>query len=169
MITMIVIALALSAVLLFYVAARSRSRQAALRPVDITAFRTLMERDDELFLRARLPGSKFTGLKRQRIRVTLGYVGRIAGNAAVVLRLAEPARHSQDPEVAQAAAQVMEMATNIRLQCLVAVAKLCAEFAMPSLQLTPAVLAPKYQTLRENVLRLGALQTQNVSPLASAI
>jgi hypothetical protein len=40
---------------------------------------------------------------------------------------------------------------------------------MPSLQLTPALLVPRYQTLRENVRRLGDLQTQNQIPLASAI
>jgi len=40
---------------------------------------------------------------------------------------------------------------------------------MPSLQLTPAMLVPAYQTLRENVRRLGDLQTQNSVPLANAI
>jgi hypothetical protein len=40
---------------------------------------------------------------------------------------------------------------------------------MPSLQLTPALLVPRYQTLRENVRRLGDLQTQTQIPLASAI
>ena len=54
------------------------------------------------------------------------------------------------------------------MQCLVAFAKLGTEFMFPSLQLTPAVLAPKYQTLRENVLRLGSLQTENAS-LAAAL
>jgi hypothetical protein len=47
--------------------------------------------------------------------------------------------------------------------------KLVLEYAMPSLQLTPAMLVPKYQSLRENVRRLGALQTQNPAPLAMAI
>ncbi len=170
-ITMIVIALALCAVTLFYIAARSRNKQSTqpVRPVDVQALRTLLDRDDELFLRERLPRFRFWRLKRQRILVTLRYVGRIAGNASLVMRLGEAARLNPDPDVAQAAAQVMELATQIRLQCLLAFAKLTAEFALPSLQLTPAVLAPKYQTLRENVLRLGALELQNVAPAAVAI
>jgi hypothetical protein len=171
MITMIVIALALGALALFYVAVRNRRQQSvqSLRQVDLKAFRTLTERDDELFLRERLPNSRFRRLKRQRIRVTLGYVGRISGNAAVVMRLGQEARLSPDPEVAQAAAQVTELATQIRIQCLLAFAKLSAEFAVPSLQLTPATLAPAYQTLRENVRLLGALELGNAAPVAIAI
>ncbi|HLY92357.1 MAG TPA: hypothetical protein VKQ89_03780 [Candidatus Angelobacter sp.] len=171
MITVIVVALALCAVLLFYVAVRSRRKHAtlAIRPVDLKAFRTLMDRDDELFLRAQLPRGKFFRLKRQRIRVTLGYVGRIAANASAVLRMTEASRQSAAPEVATAAAQVMELATQIRMQCLLAMGKLCFEYVVPSLQFTPAMLVPKYQSLRDNWSRLGQLQVQNRTPLASAI
>lgn len=170
MMTVIVIALALFAVMLFYMAVRSRRKQAgqALRPVNLKAFRALMDRDDELFLRGKLPRSKFFHLKRHRIRVTLRYVARIAANASAVLRMGEATRLSSTPEVAYAATQMMELATQIRLQCLLAMGKLLAEYAIPSLQLTPGMLAPKYQSLRDSVSRLGAL-TQNRVPLASAI
>jgi hypothetical protein len=171
MITVIVIALALCAVVLFYAAVRSRRKQAAqlFRPVDLNAFRNLLDRDDELFMKEKLPRSKFVRLKRHRIRVTARYVARIASNASGVLHVGETARLSPLPEVASTAAQVMELAAQIRLQCLVALAKLSLEYAMPSLQLTPAMLVPKYQSLRENVRRLGDLQTQNPIPLATAI
>ena len=170
MTTVIVIALALCAVVLFYMAVRSRRKQAgqSLRPVNLKAFRALMDRDDELFLRGKLPRSKFFRLKRHRIRVTLRYVARIASNTSAVLRMGEATRLSSTPEVADAATQVMELATQIRLQCLLAMAKLVAEYAIPSLQLTPGVLAPKYQSLRDSLSRLGAL-TQNRAPLAIAI
>ena len=171
MITFIVIAFALSALLLLYLSVRSRVKAARLRirPVDLKAFRTLTDRGDELFLRERLPGSRFRSLKRERIGVTLRYVNCISGNAAAVMRLGEAARLSSDPEVAQTAVQVMGMASQIRLQCMKAYAKLSLEFAVPSLQLTPAVLAPQYQTLRENVARLGRLQAPGATPLPAAI
>jgi hypothetical protein len=53
MITVIVIALALCAVVLFYMAVRNRRKQAvqSLRPVDLAAFHTLLDRDDELFIK----------------------------------------------------------------------------------------------------------------------
>lgn len=171
MITVIVIALALCAVMLFYMAVRSRrtQREQSFRTVDLNALRTLMDRDDELFLRQSLSRSKFAQLKRQRIRVIMRYVGRIASNASAVMHVGEAARTNIVPEVAQAATQVMELATQIRLQCLIALAKLSVEYAMPSVQLTPAMLVPKYQSLRDNLRVLGNLQTQNAVPLASAI
>ncbi len=169
--TLIVIALALCAIGLFYTVARRRGKQARqlVKPVDLKAFRTLMDRDDEQFLRERLPRGEFSRLKRQRVGVTWRYVTRIAGNAAVVMRMAEAAQASANPQVVQAATQVLEMATQIRTQSLVAMLKLSMEYALPSLQLTPAALAPTYQSLRENVLRLGALQTQTAVPAAIAI
>ena len=170
-ITVIVIALALCAVMLFYMAVRGRIKKTgqSFRPVDLSAFRTLIDRDDELFMKEKLPRSKFVRLKRQRIRVTARYVGRIASNASAVLHASEAMRLSPVPEVASAAVQVMELAGQIRIQCMVALAKLSLEYAVPSLQLTPALLVPRYQTLRENVRRLGDLQTQGQIPLASAI
>ena len=171
MITVIVIALALCAVMLFYMAVRSRRTQAEqrFRTVDLNALRTLMDRDDEVFMRAKLPRSKFSHLKRQRIRVIMRHVARIASNASAVMHVGEAARASSAPEVAQAATQVLELATQIRLQCLVALTKLSLEYAMPSLQLTPAMLVPKYQSLRENLRLLGDLQTQNPALVAAAI
>jgi hypothetical protein len=171
MITVIVIALALGAISLGYRAVRSHRKQAGqtIRPVDLKAFRTLMDREDESFLRGRLPRFKFSRIKRQRIRLTMGYVTRIASNASAVLHIGEAARVHSTPEVQTAAAQVMEVATQIRMQCLLAIAKLSLEYAMPSLQLTPAVLAPKYQSLKDSVSRLGALQPQNAVPMAVAI
>ncbi|HZE22524.1 MAG TPA: hypothetical protein VE054_00915, partial [Blattabacteriaceae bacterium] len=112
MITMIVIALALCAVVLFYMAVRSRRKQAvqSLRPVDLTAFHTLLDRNDELFIKRKLPRSKFVRIKRHRIRVTARYVARIASNASTVMHESETARLSSTPEVASTAAQVMELA-----------------------------------------------------------
>jgi hypothetical protein len=171
MITGFVVALALCAVVLFYMAVRSRRKQAgrSVRPVDLNAFRALMDREDELFMKSRLSRSKFFHLKRQRIRVVVRYVARIAANASAVLHVGEAARMDPTPEVAYAATQVMELAGQIRIQCLLAISKLVAEYMVPSLQLTPDVLVPKYLTLRENVKRLGALQTQHPAPLATAI
>lgn len=171
MITLIVIALALGAIGLLFMAVRGRKKRSTqtVRPVDLKAFRTLMDREDEIFLKQRLPRSRFSRLKRQRVAVTMRYVGRIANNASLVMGLGEAARTSPDPEVAQTAAQITELASQLRLQCLLALGKLSLEFAVPSLQLTPAVLAPEYQKLRENVARLSKLQTPNAAPLPVAI
>jgi LPS O-antigen subunit length determinant protein (WzzB/FepE family) len=169
MMTLIIILLALCAIGLFYTAARSRKKRATqhIRPIDMKAFRAITSRDDEIFLRRRLPRSEFSRLKRKRIHVTALYVKRMANNAAIVMRMGEMARTSANPDVAHLAAQISETASQIRIQCIVAFVKLSIEFAVPSLQLNPAMLEPSYQALRENIARLGRLQ--NAAPLTAAI
>src|SRR5215467_3864112 len=137
MTTPIVIVLALCTAVLFYLAVRSRRKRAgqSLRPVNIKAFRALMDRDDEFFVWRKLPRSKFFRLKRHRIRVALRYVARIAANASAVLRMGEATRLSSTPEVADAAAEVMKLARQIHLQCLLATGKLVAEYAIPDARL----------------------------------
>lgn len=158
----IIIAFVVCSVAVLLLAVRGR-REKNLRQVDLKAFRTLMDREDELYLREKLSRARFLQLKRQRILVAFRYVGRIASNAAAIMRLSGQARASENADVARTAAQITELATQIRLHCLVAFAKLSVEFAFPSLQLTPAALAPRYQALRESVLRLGSLQEMSVA------
>ena len=166
----LVIVVALLAIALFYLGLRSRRKHVASQPVqplDLSAFHTLMDRDDEAFLREKLPRNEFFRLKRLRIRVTWKYVRRISDNSAVVLRLAGMTRQDPDPQVVETAVQLTDLATTIRMQCLIAFAKLSVEFALPSMQLTPAMLAPKYESLRANLMRLRTLHPQ--APLAAAI
>jgi hypothetical protein len=127
-----------------------------------------MDRQDEAFLRQRLPRGEFYHLKRLRIGVTWKYVNRISDNSAAVLHFVGMTRQDPDPNVAETAAQLADLATQIRMQCLVAFAKLAAEFVFPSMQLTQAMLAPKYESLQQNLSRLRALHPQGVTQLASA-
>ncbi|HEY6248975.1 MAG TPA: hypothetical protein VI685_03385 [Candidatus Angelobacter sp.] len=162
----LVIVFALLALTLFYVTVRSRRKQTAEKPLDLSAFRTLMDRDDEAFLREKLPRAEFIHQKRLKIRVTWKYVRRIADNSAVFMRQASEERTNSDQTVAETAQQIGEQAAQLRLNCLAAFAKLTVEFAIPSVQLTPAMLAPKYETLKQNLSRL---HPQQPAPLASAI
>jgi hypothetical protein len=161
--------LALLAVTLFVVALHGRAKKAEVHPLDLTAFYSLLDREDELFLRQRLPRREFSRIKREKIAVTWKYVNRISNNSAVVLKDAGMARLDPDPKIAEAALQTVDLATQIRTQCLVAFSKLAVEFMFPSMQLTPAVLVPKYESLRENVARLGSLHPRDVTALPYAI
>lgn len=166
-----VVTLALLTFVIFFIALRSRRKHAAERgilPLDLLAFQTLTGREDEKFLRERLSRSEFFRLKRLRIGVTWKYVNRISDNSAAVLRMTGTARQETDPNLTAAAAQLADLATHIRMQCLVAFAKLAAEYAFPSLQLTPAMLAPSYESLQQTLAQLRELYPQKVPQLASA-
>lgn len=164
-----VIALALLAVVAFVVTLRGRAKKTEIHPLDLDAFHSLLDRQDEIFFRQKLPRREFSRIKRERISVTWKYVNRISNNSAVVLKGAGIVRLDPDPKVAETALQTVDLASQIRTQCLVAFSKLAVEFMFPSMQLTPAVLVPKYESLRENVARLGALHPRDVAALPHAI
>lgn len=166
----VVVVLALLTFTLFFIALRARRKHVAergMQPLDLSAFSTLIDRQDEDFLRERMPRGQFFHLKRLRISVTWKYVNRISDNSAAVLRMVSIASQDADSNVAEAAAQVANLATQIRAQCLLAFAKLAVEFVFPSLQLSPAVLAPKYESLQQNLSRFKALN-MGAPPLVSA-
>jgi hypothetical protein len=160
MITLLIIAFAVLAVGIFstaFLLRKTSVTRPSMRMVDLKAYFTLIDRDDETFLREKLPNSAFRRLKRQRIAVTLKYVDCIWQSVAAAAQVAQLQCESPDPAVAQQAAQVMNLATGIRKWYLLANAKLRMEYAFPSLRLTPAVLAPEYQVFREQINRLGSL------------
>ena len=63
-----------------------------MRPLDLAAFRNLIDHDEEVYLRAQLPAAAFRSIQRQRMRAALEYVGRTAHNAGILLRAGETAR-----------------------------------------------------------------------------
>jgi hypothetical protein len=149
----------------------AQSRASALKPFDIVAFATLLDREDELFLRNKLPLRVFTRLKRQRVRLTLRYVARLAANAAAILQ-----QHKIDWQVAQGDAEldtkataILDLATRIRLECFAVSLKLAIELIFPSLQFKTTTLVPHYRALRESMAQLQEMAVGNslglVSPL----
>src|SRR5690349_3050917 len=75
------------------------SAQQAMVPVDLEAFRNLIDIHQERFLRERLPASDFRRVQRARYRATAEYLGHVAANARVMSRLGQAARASHDPAV----------------------------------------------------------------------
>jgi len=129
--------------------------------------RVLTDREDEKFLREKVPVKKFKALKRRRIRITLKYVDNIARYVTVTQAAKQQFCESADPAEAHEAMQIMDLAAEIHKQCMVARLRLTMEFVFPSLELAPALLVPRYQAFRESVNRLNAIQAQRPMPIAS--
>ncbi len=141
---------------------------ARTQPVDLAAFRNLTDPAEEEYLRAQLPAKEFRRLQRERLRAALEYVGRAAGNAALLVRLGEAARRSPDPAVAQAARELVDDALRLRLYALLAGAKLRARLLLPGARLSPASLLDRYQRLTEAVGRLSRAQKPSFAGRISA-
>ncbi len=167
-ITLIVVAFAvLALVAILGYALWSRRAESSVRSVDLRTVRVLTDREDETFLREKVPAKKFRTLKRRRIGVTLKYVDNIARYVTVTQAAKQQFCESADPAEAHEAMQIMDLAAEIHKQCVVARVRLTLEFMFPSLQLAPALLVPRYQAFRESVNRLNAIQAQRPMPIAS--
>jgi hypothetical protein len=128
------------------------------RPIDIAAFRNLVAPTEEQYLRQRLPKREFRKIHAERMKAAIGYLQRVGDNAAVLLRLGESARRSENLEVAKAGAELVNTALNVRLLVLLGQAKLCANMLLPGLHFSPERLTSSYESLTGTVVRLGRLQ-----------
>ena len=161
--------LVLCAVVLILVllrAARGQSKQIVAvqklegrtTPVDIDAFRNLVDPDEEKFLRANLPRREFNRIQRERMRAAVEYVLLTARNAAVLLRLGEAARHNPDLRVAEAGRQMMERAIRLRIYAFVTLLKLYAMIAFPGANISLLSVIDRYQRLTDTAARIIRLQ-----------
>src|SRR4051812_2990003 len=85
------------------------------QPVDLEAFRNLIDPTETAFLRSQLGPQEFRAIHRERTQAAAEYVQRIALNAALLLRLGQAARTNADPEVARAAQSMIERALVVRM------------------------------------------------------
>jgi hypothetical protein len=121
------------------------------RPVDIEAFRNIIDPAEEHFLRANLPAREFRAVQRQRLLAASEYVRNVAHNAAVLLRLGQAGLHNPDPTVAAASRQLIDNALRLRIYALLSLAKLYVRVAVPEARLSSGRLADNYAELQHLV------------------
>ena len=118
-----------------------------IRPVDIRAFRNLIDPEEEQFLRVHLTPEEFRAVHRERLRAAEEYVACAAQNAAILLRLGEAARHSPDPAIAEAGEKLVDTAIRLRLYGFQAMAKLYLGILLPTMRITPGDIAENYERM----------------------
>src|SRR5580765_3432247 len=68
-----------------------------IEPIDVEAFRNLVDPAENAYLRRRLPAAEFRVVQRKRLRATAAYI-RVAGrNAAVLVTIGQAAVSADDP------------------------------------------------------------------------
>jgi hypothetical protein len=110
---------------------RGPDSASTLKPIDMEAFRNLVDPEDEAYLRSALSPAVFRRLRRQRLRAISAYVACIASNAAFLLRRGELARHSNDPAVATAGQELAAGALRLRLNAFLVLLRLRTEIWIP--------------------------------------
>jgi hypothetical protein len=126
-----------------------------IRFVDLEAFRNLIDPDEQEYLRRHLHPAVFRRIQRERLRAAAEYISCAAHNAAVLLRVAEAARLSPDPQVAAMAEKLIENAIRLRLYAFQAIPRLYMAIILPLRQQSPAHVADRYEQMTRQVVLLG--------------
>jgi len=126
--------------------------------VDVAAFRNLVDPGEEDYLRQNLAAKDFRQVQRERMRAALEYAQRAGRSAALMARLGDGVRQSQNPELARAGQELAESAMQLRLHALTAQIFLCALILAPGAHLSFTGLARRYERVMEAVGRVSRLQ-----------
>lgn len=172
----LVIAAALALATILSVAVRrglqvkeNASLTAAIRPIDVEAFRNLINPAEDDYLRRRLPRAQFRLVRRERLRAMAAYV-RVAGNnAAVLVRVGEAALASGDSQLAGAALQLVNDALLLRRNTTVALVRIYLALAWPNSEFAAVRVVDRYEQLSGTAMLLGRLQNPRAAVRLSAV
>jgi hypothetical protein len=173
--TFLVIAAVLALATILRVAV-SRSLQAkenvtlagSIRPIDVEAFRNLIDSAEDEYLRRRLPPAQFRRVRRERLRAMAAYIHVAAGNAAVLVRVGEAAIASGDPRFARAAHELVNDALLLRRNATVALVRIYLALAWPNSGFAAVRVVDRYEQLSGTAMLLGRLQNPAVPVRLSA-
>jgi hypothetical protein len=142
---------------------------AAIRPIDIEAFRNLINPAEESYLRRCLPPGRFRAVRRQRLRAMAAYVSVASRNATALVRVGQGALASADPQVAAAARELVNDALLLRRNTALALARIYLALAWPYSEFAAVRVVERYEQISGAAMLLGRLQNPGVPVRLSAL
>jgi len=142
---------------------------ATIHPIDIQAFRNLIDPAEDDYLRRRLPPARFRKVRRERLRAMAAYVRLAAGNATLVVSMGQAALATGDARVAAAAEQLVNDALLLRRNSTVALARIYLALAWPRSGFAALRVVDGYEHLSGAAMLLGRLQNPAAPVRLSAL
>jgi hypothetical protein len=133
-------------------------RDGEIQPVDLEAFRNLVNPADDEFLRAHLSPSQFRVVQRARLRAMAAYIRETGRNAAVLVRLGQAALTAHDPRTREAAERLVNEALLLRRNAAFALFRIYMALAWPNSGLAATRIVDRYERLHGSAMLLGRLQ-----------
>jgi hypothetical protein len=128
---------------------------ADLHVIDVEAFRNLIDDDEEAYLRHHLSARDFRRIYRERMLAAIEYVHAAYHNAGILVTIADAARESADPLVAETAGRLFENATRLRWYTAKVVPRLYFNLLFPGANHASRQLFDRYDTLTREAIMLG--------------
>ncbi len=139
-----------------------------IQPIDVAAFRNLIDPAEDDYLRRRLPASEFRVVRRQRLRAMAAYVQAAGRNAAILVRMGQSALPAADPQTSEAARQLVDNALLLRRNAAFALLRIYVALAWPNSGLAATPILHGYERLSGSAMLLGRLQNPAVPVRISA-
>jgi hypothetical protein len=139
-----------------------------IQPIDVEAFRNLVNPAEDNYLRLRLPPPQFRQVRRQRLLAMAAYVKAAGRNADVLMRIGHAALASPDARAVLAAQQLVSDAVLLRRNAALSLAKIYVALAWPNSGLVASRVADGYERLNGSAMLLGRLQNPAVAVRLSA-
>jgi hypothetical protein len=148
--------------------AKSAKLDGQLQPIDVAAFRNLVDPAEDEYLRLHLSPRKFRVTQRSRLRARAAYV-RVAGrNAALLVRMGQSALASDDASVRDAALALVNDALLLRRNAAFALVRIYADMPWPSGGTAMSQVIERYESLSSSAMLLGRLRNPAVPLRATA-
>jgi hypothetical protein len=155
----------LGLLLILYLASGLRTKEGdldqlatQLRPIDVNAFRNLIDEREEEYLRTHLPPHEFRSIHRERMLAAVEYVWCATKNTAILMSLGEAAKRGSDPTLIAAADKLLENAVRLRLYAIRSLPRLYFSMVFPSANRAPHFVAETYDAMVRQAVVLGCLR-----------
>lgn len=146
----------------------SSSQPASIQPVDLEAFRNLIDSAQAEYLRRRLAPTEFRTVQRQRLRAMAAYIQIAAKNATVLVRIGQSALSANDSDTTEAARQLVEQALLLRRNATFALLRIYVALPWPNSDSDASRILHRYEQLNGSAMLLGRLQNPAVPVRISA-
>jgi hypothetical protein len=137
---------------------KGASLAAKIQPIDVEAFRNLIDPAEDDYLRRRLSATEFRLVRRQRLRAMAAYVKTARRNAAVLVHMGQDALSADNAQTAEAARQLVDNALLLSRNADFALLRIYFALAWPSSGLAAAPILHGYEQLNGSAMLLGRLQ-----------
>lgn len=125
-------------------------------PIDIEAFRNLIDPAEDLYLRRKLSIVDLRTVRRERLRAMAAYVRAAGRNAEILIRIGQEAL--ADPRTSDAARELVNNALLLRRNAVLALFRIYLAWAWPGSGAVAAPLLDRYLQLNGAAMLLGRLQ-----------
>jgi hypothetical protein len=122
--------------------------------IDVQIFRSLLDRDEELYLAVSLSRNQFAAFQRRRIELALRIIRLAKENADMLIRLGSLARSGDDAELTREADQLLAAASQFRLNLTLARYCLWVRWIFPRWPVTVPTIETPYQHMLDSLVRI---------------